>query len=111
MSLLQGKAIRGNGLIGVGTPGETPVETLYGWDPIAKSAYYIDFHGHDTVYKGTVKAEGNSLLFDFDTLVGAPGKYKARIDLVDTDTMRSVIMGKKGDTWVDLHVFEFKRQK
>ena len=108
---MNGKAVRGNGIIAIGTPGEMQVETLYGWDPVAKSAYYIDFHGHDSVYKGTIKAEGNSLLLDFETLIGAPGKFKARIDLVDPNTMRSVIVGKKGDTWVDLHTFEFKRQR
>src|ERR1043166_5104892 len=107
---MNGKAVRGIGVIGKGSPQATPVETLYGWDPVQKKTYYFDFHGHDTVYKGTVTAEQNSVSLDFDCIVGAPGKFRARIDFVDKDTFNSVIEGKRGDKWVDLHTFVFKRQ-
>src|SRR5206468_12833305 len=48
---VKGKAIRAVGVIAKGTKDEFPAEALYGWDAEAKRVYYLDFHGHETIYK------------------------------------------------------------
>ncbi|HEV8574208.1 MAG TPA: hypothetical protein VGR43_05810, partial [Dehalococcoidia bacterium] len=53
---LGGRAVRAVGVIGKGTPMETPAEAFFGWDPQNKCVYYIDFHGAETIYKGTVRS-------------------------------------------------------
>src|ERR1700686_1145016 len=47
-------AVRGIGVIDKGGPNESKVESTLGWDPVKKSVYYLDVHGGDTVYHGTV---------------------------------------------------------
>ena len=43
-------AIRSTGIIDKGGPHETAIESTVGWDPARKVAYYIDFHGGQTVF-------------------------------------------------------------
>ncbi len=52
-----GTAIRGMGIIGKGSQYESQGESILGWDPVGKSVFYLDCHGGQTVYKGTVKKE------------------------------------------------------
>ncbi len=62
-------AIRGIGAIG---PARTPVEVTFGFDPEKKSVYYLDFHGSERIYKGTVRLDGDNVVLEFETLVGPP---------------------------------------
>src|ERR1039457_3063977 len=48
------KAIRGRGTIDKGGPHESPGEAILGRDPVTKTVYYVDCHGGDNVFKGTV---------------------------------------------------------
>src|SRR5690242_2534977 len=49
-----GRALRWTGAIGSGRPDSIQIASMMGWDPIKKRVYYLDSHGHDTVYKGSV---------------------------------------------------------
>ena len=44
-----------------GGPHETPIEAILGPDPVNKTVYYLDCHGGDSVFKGTVKLDGEDL--------------------------------------------------
>jgi hypothetical protein len=68
------KAIRGLGVIDKGGPHETEAEAILGQDPINKNVYYLDCHGADTVFKGSVKLEGEDVVFEFATLIGKPAR-------------------------------------
>ena len=57
------KAIRGLGITGKGGSHETPIEAILGPDPVNKMVYYLDCHGGDNVLKGTVKLEGEEVIF------------------------------------------------
>ena len=70
------KAIRGLGVTGKGGPRETPIEAILGQDPVNKTVYYLDCHGGDNVFKGTVKLEGEDLVFEFATIIGKPAKWR-----------------------------------
>src|ERR1700746_4059582 len=59
--VLDHTALRGRGIIAKGTPAEKQVESTFAWDPEKKSIYYLDCHGGNEVYKGTVTLEGDEL--------------------------------------------------
>src|SRR5262245_60593625 len=61
-------AVRGIGLIDKGGPNETPVEATFGWDPDKKCVYYLDNHGSERIYKGTVRLDGDGVILEFATL-------------------------------------------
>lgn len=107
----KGKGIRGIGVIGKGTPQAMESVSMFGWDPGKKSVYYIDFHGHDTVYKGNITTVGKELQFDFTGIVGDEGVYRSSMELTDRDTMVSSLYGKKDGEWVNVHSLTFKRTK
>ena len=67
-----GKAIRGLGVLDKGGPHEQRGEVILGLDTVNKTVYYLDCHGGNCVYKGTVKLDGKDLVFDFATIVGMP---------------------------------------
>jgi len=94
------KAIRGLGLIDKGGPRETPVEAILGWDPVSKGVFYLDCHGGDNVFKGTVKQEGEDLIFDFETIIGKPARWREVLRFPDTDTMQFTIFSEKNGNWV-----------
>jgi hypothetical protein len=106
----QKTAVRAVGVIDKGGPHETNVESTVGWDPVQKTAYYLDFHGSQTVYKGTVKLDGDELQFDFATLVGAPGKWRSRGKLTG-DEYAFTIFAEKDGKWVPAHELKLKRTK
>jgi hypothetical protein len=84
---LGGKVIHAVSRIGVGTPMEMTAEAFYGWDPGRKEAYYLDMHGHQDVFHGTVKMNGDVLETDFRRLVGPPAHWFATDELTDPNTM------------------------
>lgn len=109
---IPGKAIRGLGVIAKGTPQELPAESLYGWDPEKKTAYYVDFHGHDTVYKGDVRLEDGKAVGEFQRVVGpAEAIYRFTAELPHDDTLISTLYAKQGDKWVKVHALTFKRHR
>lgn len=105
-----GKGMRAKGIILKGTPQAMSAESLYGWDPINKNVYYFDFHGHDTVYKGTIKLVGEALESNFTGIVGDTGHYRSKLTFPDKDTMVSTLSGEKDGKWIELHTLTFKRQ-
>ena len=108
---IPGKAIRGTGRAAIGTPQEFPMESLYGWDAAAKKVYYLDFHGHDTIYKGLVAATGNVLNGDFEGMTGDNGKYRFTDELKEDGTLVTSMFGKnKEGKWVSLHSMSWKRK-
>ena len=107
---VKGKAIRGLGVIAKGTKDEFPSEALYGWDAEAKKVYYLDFHGHETIYKGWAEAKDGKFTGDFAGLIGDKGHYRFESEMPDDDTMVNSLLGQnaKGE-WVKLHSLTFKR--
>ena len=105
-----GTAIRGNGVVGKGSPHESQIESILGWDPVGKSVFYVDCHGGNTVYKGTVKKEDNGLLFEFATAVGPPSKWREIARFTDDDTMEFTIYGEKEGKWSAVHSEVLKRK-
>jgi len=109
---VRGKAIRAVGVIAKGTKDEFPAEALYGWDAQAKKVYYMDFHGHETVYKGLVEVKGGKFTGEFGGLVGDSGHYRFEDELTDNDTLAATLFGQDKDgKWVKLHSLTFKRHK
>jgi uncharacterized protein YndB with AHSA1/START domain len=94
------QAIRALGVLGKGGPREEEVEAIYGLDTVNKTVYYLDCHGGKSVYKGTVKLDGEDLVFEFATIVGAPAKWRAVLRFTDQNTMHSTIFGEKQGKWV-----------
>jgi uncharacterized protein YndB with AHSA1/START domain len=95
-----GKAIRGLGVIDKSGMHPTPAEVLLGWDPVNQTVYYLDCHGGNTVYKGTVKLDGDDLVFEFTTLIGTPATWREVLKLPDKDTMQFTIYSQKDGKWV-----------
>jgi hypothetical protein len=109
---MNGRAVRCVGVLARGTAAETPMEALYGWDPVAKSVYYVDFHGHETVYKGAVKATAEGLETEFSRIVGPPGEFRGRDEFIGPDRLRSTMWGRsKEGKWVQIHAMEFRRRR
>ena len=109
---IKGKAIRAVGVIAKGTKDEFPAESLYGWDAEAKKVYYLDFHGHETIFKGIAEAKDGKFTGEFSGLVGDKGTYRFEDELVDNDTLVATLFGKgKDGGWVKVHSLTFKRIK
>jgi uncharacterized protein YndB with AHSA1/START domain len=104
-------AIRGLGLIDKGGPHETQVEAILGFDPVKKTVFYLDCHGGDRVFQGTVKLEGDDLVFDFATLVGAPGKWREVASFSDKDMLQFTIFGEKEGKWMPVVKQTWKRKQ
>ncbi len=109
---IKGKAIRAVGVIANGTKDQFPAEALYGWDAEAKKVYYLDIHGHETVYKGLAEVKDGKLTGEFSGLVGDKGTYRFEDELTDDDTLSATLFGHgKDGKWVKLHSLTFKRVK
>jgi uncharacterized protein YndB with AHSA1/START domain len=89
------KVIRGQAILAKGTPAEQHGDAYIGWDPAAKSVYYVDVHGGNQVYKGTVSAQGEEIIFDFASIIGAPGKYRESLKFTGNDEMKFTIFVDK----------------
>jgi uncharacterized protein YndB with AHSA1/START domain len=105
------KVIRGLGTTGKGSPRETPIEAFMGIDPVKKSVFYLDCHGGDSVYQGTVKLEGEDVIFEFATIVGPPAKWREVLTFIDTDTMQFTIFGEKQGKWAPVVKQTSKRRQ
>lgn len=105
-----GSVIRSTGVIDKGGPHETLVEATLGWDPARKVVYYLDIHGGQSVFHGTVRPEGDELHFEFTTLVGPPAKWRSVATFPDKDTYQATILGEKDGKWVQVAKVELKRR-
>lgn len=103
-------ALRGIGTIDKGGPRETRVEATLGWDPVRKSIYYVDFHGSQQVFVGTMTIKGDEFHYEFDTVVGPPGKFRS-VGTLSADTYEFTIFGQKDGDWTPLHKIVLKRKK
>jgi len=99
---LDKKVIRGLGAIDKGGPHEQPSEAILGLDPVNKTVFYLDCHGGDTVFKGTVKPEAEDLVFEFTTIIGKPARWREVLRFTDKDTMQFTIFGEKADKWIPI---------
>jgi uncharacterized protein YndB with AHSA1/START domain len=97
-------------VVGKGSPHESQNESILGWDPVGKSVFYVDCHGGNTVYKGTVKKEGDDVIFEFATAVGRPSKWREVARFTDTDTLRFTIYGEKEGKWAPVHSQTLRRR-
>ena len=105
------KVIRGLGVIDKGGPHETPIEAFLGPDPVNNTVYYLDCHGGTSVFKGTVKLEGEDLIFEFATIVGKPATWREVLQFTDKDTMQFTIFSQKDDQWVPVVKQTSKRKQ
>jgi uncharacterized protein YndB with AHSA1/START domain len=105
------RAIRGLGVIDKGGPHETQAEAILGWDSVNKTVYYLDCHGANTVFKGSVKLEGEDLIFDFATLIGTPAKWHEVLKFPDHETMQFTIFGEKEGKWAPVVTQTSKRKQ
>jgi uncharacterized protein YndB with AHSA1/START domain len=103
-------AIRGVGFIDKGGPNETVIESTIGWDPTKKAVYYVDFHGGSTLYKGTIKLDGDEMQFDFETAIGPPGKWRSTAKFPEKDIYESTILGEKDGKWSPMVTLTLKRK-
>jgi uncharacterized protein YndB with AHSA1/START domain len=102
--------IRGRGLIGRGSPYEQQIESTLGLDPVKETVYYVDFHGGKSVLQGTVKLEGDDLIFEFATVVGQPAKWREVARFPDADTLQFTIFADKDGKWAPLMQQTSKRR-
>jgi uncharacterized protein YndB with AHSA1/START domain len=105
------KAIRGLGVIDKGGPHETPAEVILGWDQINKTVYYLDCHGGSSIFKGTVKLEGENLVFEFSTLIGTPATWREVLSFPNENTMQFTIFGEKEGKWAPVVTQTSKRRQ
>ena len=105
------KAIRGLGVIGKGGPHESPGEAILGRDPVTRTVYYVDCHGGDNIFKGTVKLDGDDLIFEFATIVGKPAKWRESLRFPDKDTMQFTIFNQKDNQWIPVVKQTSKRRQ
>jgi uncharacterized protein YndB with AHSA1/START domain len=104
-------AVRGIGVIDKGGPNEAPVESTFGWDPDKKTVYYLDHHGSEQVYKGTVRLDGDSVVLEFETLIGPGARWRSVGKFPDTDTYQFTIYGMKDGKWTPVVEQTLKRKR
>jgi len=103
--------VRGIGTIDKGGSYETMVEANLGWDPAKKRVYYLDFHGGDHIFFGSVQIKGAELHYEFETLVGAAAKWRSVGKFADADTYDFEILGEKDGKWMQVVKQTLKRRK
>ncbi len=68
--------IRGLVVVARGTPNEFKLRPTLGWDDRAKKVFYLDDHGGKSVYFGHIVKNGDRLFWEFESIVGTPGKWR-----------------------------------
>ena len=86
--------IQGRSIIGKGSPGEAYGDSYMGYDSAAKKIYYVDVHGGDSVLKGNVAEDGDQLVFDFESVIGTPGKYRETLKFTGKDEYSFTLLRK-----------------
>jgi uncharacterized protein YndB with AHSA1/START domain len=105
------KAIRGLGTIDKGGPHEQQGEAILGMDSVNKTVFYLDCHGGNSVFKGTVKPEGDDLVFDFSTIVGAPARWREVLRFTDKNTMQFTIFKDDAGKWTPVVKLTSRRKQ
>jgi hypothetical protein len=83
------QALASSGVLGQGTEHPVRGEARLGWDPAAKQVYYLDSHGTQLVYFGHVHLEGETMVYQFKTIVGPPSEWVAREVFEDPNTLKA----------------------
>jgi hypothetical protein len=95
-----GISLIGETLIGKDTKTPFTLMARFGWDPVAKQVYYLDAHGHDTVYFGHAAMEDKDVMIAFKTLVGSPSSFLFRSAFLTDDSYEATLYaddnGKRG---------------
>jgi uncharacterized protein YndB with AHSA1/START domain len=104
-----GKAIRGNSRIGIGGASEAEALVMLTWDPAKKAVSYIDFHGSETVYQGTMMLKDGVMVYDFTTLVGGSGNYRFAEKFTSKDEMQVTLYQMKDGEWKSVFETVYKR--
>jgi hypothetical protein len=104
-------AVRGLGVIDKGGKQETPVEATFGFDPVKKSVYYLDLHGSERIYKGGVRFDGDTVVLEFETLVGPPAKWRSLGKFPDNDTYEFTVFSDKNGQWEPVVKQTLKRKQ
>jgi uncharacterized protein YndB with AHSA1/START domain len=105
------KVIRGHAILGKGSADEKQGDAFIGWDPAAKNVYYVDCHGGDEVYKGTIKLEGDEIVYDFVSVIGTPGTYRNSMKFTGKDEYQFTIFVKQKDKMTPVVRIKMHRQK
>jgi uncharacterized protein YndB with AHSA1/START domain len=103
--------IRGFATIGKGSPHAQESEALIGQDPTTKSVWYVDCHGGNEIFKGTVAQEGEDLVFEFATIVGKAAKWRELLRFTDKDTMQFTIFSEQKGKWIPIVKQTSKRKQ
>jgi uncharacterized protein YndB with AHSA1/START domain len=103
--------IRGFATIGKGSPHAQESEALIGQDPTTKTVWYVDCHGGNEIFKGTVTQEKEDLVFEFATIVGKAAKWREVLNFTDKDTMQFTIFSEQKSKWIPIVKQTSKRQK
>jgi uncharacterized protein YndB with AHSA1/START domain len=104
-------AVRGQGTIDKGGANETPVEATFGWDPHKKTVYYLDQHGGQQVYQGTLRLDDDNVVLEFETRIGPSAKWRSVGRFPDKDTYHFTIYGDKNGKWTPVVEQTLKRKQ
>ena len=99
-----GKMIEGTGHVSQNGKVLANMNSRFGWDPQAKQTYYIDFHGHDTVYNGHVHLKGDKFVFDFVGLIGDKGHWISYATMPTKNDYQFEMYQEKGGKLVPVHM-------
>ena len=58
-----------------------------------------------------MKIKGDEFQYDFESIVGPPGKYRSTAQLTTPDTYEFTILAQKDGDWVPAHKLVLKRKK
>jgi len=104
-SLLEdGKMLEGKGTVFQGSKPVVNMDSKMGWDKDAKQTYYLDCHGHDTVYNGHVTLQGDRLVTDFVGLIGDKGHWISYATFPDKDKYEFEMFQDKDGKMVPNHI-------
>ncbi len=95
-----GKTVGSQGVLGQGTPNVQQVRAYFSYDPASKKVYYLDMHGPETVFFGHVRLDGETLVYEFKSIVGKPAEWLIHETIEGNackSTMWQVVDGKKSE--------------
>jgi|GEM_PF-1255312 len=99
-----GKMLEGHGRLTKDGKQVLAMNSKFGWDPVVKKTYYIDFHGHDTVYSGHIELKNDKFVLDFVGLVGDMGHWISYSTMPTKDRYESETYQFKGKKLVPIHL-------
>ena len=100
----EGKMLEGHGQLSNAGKVILTMNSKFGWDPIAKKTYYVDFHGHDVVYQGHVTLQKDRFVIDFQGLIGDLGHWVSYAQMPTKDRYDFEMFQYKGKKLVPTHL-------